>query len=115
MDSSRKKALADAYKQREILGGVYAIGCSSGGKRLLDMTTDLAGAKNRFQFSASTGLCPHHSLKEDWERFGAKAFSFEVVETLPKKEEESAGEYRESLSALLEMVRQGISAEELYG
>ena len=114
MNMSRKKELADQYKQREIEGGVYAIRCEPSGKRMLDMTTDLAGARNRLQFSISTGLCPHHLLKEDWQAHGAEAFLFEVVEPLLKKEEESPKEYRESLSALLEMVRQGVAEEEQY-
>ena len=115
MNPSRKKELVENYKQREIQGGVYAIRCGQNGKRMLDMTTDLAGAKNRLQFSINTKLCPHHLLKEDWQAYGADAFSFETVEALPKKEEESPKEYRESLSALLEMVRQGIPPEEMYG
>ena len=106
MDASRKKELVNTYKQRDIAGGVYAIVCSPTGNRLLDAAVDLAGAENRFQFSVNTNLCPHHSLQKDWREYGSGSFSFEVVETLPKKEEETMQEYRESLKALLKMVLQ---------
>ena len=114
MDSSRKKEMLHAYKQRKIEGGVYALRCTATRRCMIDMTTDLAGAKNRFAFSANSNLCPHHLLQADWRTHGADGFRFEVLETLPKKEEESLWDYKESLALLCTMLRDKTPADELY-
>ena len=114
MDSSRKKELTAAYRQREVVGGVYAIRCQATNRKMLEPTVDLAGAKNRFAFSAQTGLCPHHLLKADWQEHGAASFYFDELETLAKKEEETMADYKAAVEVLCDMLRKEIPAEELY-
>lgn len=114
MNISRKKELVDAYKQREIIGGIYAIVCEKTGKRMIDCTADLAGAKNRFAFSASTQTCIFHSLQADWNQHGASAFSFQVLETLPKQEDETLADYKKGLALLRDCIREETPVDRLY-
>lgn len=42
-------------------------------------------------------------MQEDWKKFGADAFSFEVVEELEKEDAQSMDEFKEDLEVLLEI------------
>ena len=106
MNPSRKKELINRYKQRDAAGGIYAIGCKATQNRIIEMTTDLAGAENRFQFSLRTKTCPHYLMQSDWAVHGADSFYFEMVESLPQKPEEDAADYKASLEVLRDMLRE---------
>ena len=114
MNPSRKKEIISEYKQRKIEGGVYALCCATTRRRMIDFTTDLTSAKNRFAFSIGSSLCPHHLLQADWRAHGAGSFIFEVLETLPKKDDEDLAEYKESLAVLRDILREKTPANELY-
>ncbi len=114
MDKQNRKQLVDAYKERKKVGGVCAIVCSANGRKLLQAAPDLPGAKNKYAFFTATGACPEIALTKDWAQFGRDAFSFDVLEELEQKPEQSTKEFREDLNALMEMWREKIGAEELY-
>lgn len=114
MNPANRKEMVEAYKQREVVGGVYAICCQPTGKRMIETTTDLKGIRNRFDFSVNMNTCIHHVLQGDWKAYGASAFSFEVLETVPKKEEESMEDYQKGLKLLRDMLREETPADGLY-
>ncbi len=115
MNPSKKKDLISAYKEREIVGGVYAICCGATNRRLIDSTTDLKGAKNRFDFSVQTGSCLHHLMQADWKAHGNTSFTFEALETVPKKEDELLADYKQGLELLRDCHKADHPPEELYG
>lgn len=110
-----RKSLTAAYKEKRALGGVAAVVCTLTGKRLLLSGADLRGMQNRFDFSKATGSCVSPRLQSDWNRFGADAFSFEVLETLEQQPTQDAAAFRADLKALEELWRERCKPEELYG
>ena len=114
MQPTRKKELRDAYKQREIVGGIYCILCAATGKRWIEMTTDMAGAKNRFLFSVQMNSCIHPALSKDWTAYGAAAFSFEALETVAKREDEALSDYKDGLLYLRDCHRTECPPGDLY-
>ncbi len=113
-DKQRRKALADAYKERPAAGGVVAILCTATGRRVIQAAPDLQGMKNRFRFSVQTGSCVLPKLQSDWSRLGAEAFTLEVLEELPQRPDQDARSYRRDLQALEELWREKTPPEQLY-
>jgi len=114
MDKQEKRRAAVQYKERLQQGGVYAIRCTENGKKLMLGTEDMQGSRNRFEFSQSTGGCVHPKLRTDWDRYGGKAFEFEVVEILAQKEAQSMGDFQKEIEALLELLLAQAETETLY-
>ncbi len=100
MQGDAKKALKAQYKNRTVIGGVFRIRCDAAGQAWLRATTDLQGSKNRFAFSISTDLCAESCMADAWKRHGAAAFSFEVLETLEKKETQTDREFSDDIAIL---------------
>lgn len=88
-----KKDLKDEYKARALFGGVGAVKNQVNGMVLLESAVDILTKKNRFEFAKSSGLCIYPVLKADWDLYGAKAFTYEILESIRKPEEQSVGEF----------------------
>ena len=109
MDKQRKKQLLKSYKAQPSVGGVYAITNVVTGKRILSITTDLTGSRNRFEFAQQMNGCVHPQLQDDWMRLGGNNFRFDVLETLAQKEGQSDSDFRDELKALFDIVSAGAS------
>jgi hypothetical protein len=103
MGDKTKKELADSYKARKIVGGVYVIRNTVGDKSLVECAVDLQGSKNRFEFSKSTGSCVEPRIQNDWNKLGAKGFSFEVLEEIAKDENRTNEEFKADILLLKEI------------
>ncbi len=114
MNPSRKKELLSEYKQKEKNGGIYAIRCSANDKRWIDCTQDLPGMKNRFDFCVLTNTALHHALQKDWKTYGAGAFTFDTLETVPPKEGELEADYKHGLELLRDCLRDECPPELRY-
>ena len=114
MDKQKQKEMTAAYREKQALGGVLAIVCAETGKRLLMSGSDLRGLQNRFQFSCATGSCVSPRIQADWDRYGAGAFSLEVLETLEQKSDQDAAAFREDIKAIEALWREKYASEALY-
>lgn len=114
MEQARRKEMIAAYKQRKVEGGVYEVRCTENGKCMVRSDSDWKGAKNRFEFSQSTGSCFMGVMQEDWKRYGSVAFTFRVLETLEKGEDQTDRAFTEDLAALADLLRERYSPEILY-
>ncbi|HWP51232.1 MAG TPA: GIY-YIG nuclease family protein [Clostridia bacterium] len=103
MDASSKKALKAQYKNRIVVGGVFTVRCAAGDAAWLRSTTDMQGSENRFTFSVSTNSCPEVCMTKAWKQHGASAFSFEIIEAIEKKEEQTDREFSDDVAVLLQM------------
>ena len=105
MEKEKRRKIAAQYKEDNAKrdGGIAAIVNTATGERHLIVTRDMAGAKNRFSFFKSTNSCSYSQIAEDWKKYGAAAFEFEVIETLAKKEADSMAKFDEELDALLKL------------
>jgi hypothetical protein len=89
--SSRRAELKRNYKEKPPPMGVYAVRNRANGKVLVGASLNVNGALNRVRFELSTGMHRNFpALQEDWGRYGADAFTFEVLDVLPPSEEPGA-------------------------
>jgi len=114
MDQQTKKDIQAAYRERKVVGGIYAIKNAVNGKIFLAGTTDMNGMKNRFAFSRQTGGCFNLKLKKDWDEFGKEAFTFEVLEELDQNELQTAKEFKADIKTLEEMWLEKFDSAILY-
>jgi hypothetical protein len=70
------------YQQREKPAGVFQIKNTLNGKVLLGSSLNLEGPLNQHRFMLSIGGHPNQALQHDWNRDGAEAFVFEVLEVV---------------------------------
>ncbi len=114
MDKQDRKKIIDSYKARRAIGGVFCVINAVSGKRFVQATTDIKGSRNRFEFSQATGGCAFKPLQEDFKKYGANVFTFEILEELEQKEGQSDADFRRETEALYALLTEGISPEELY-
>jgi hypothetical protein len=98
MKSETRKELLSAYRERKVIGGVFAIRNTNHGKRLIDSTSDMQGSRNRFDFMKRTGSCYHLKLRGEWS--DNPPFVFEILEELEKGETQTDAEFAEDLKIL---------------
>ena len=103
MDATKRKELKNAYKSKPVIGGVCCTRCSGNGRIWLQATRDVESLRNRFAFAKTTRCCPDPSMRADWEKYGIDAFSFEVLEELKKREEQTPREFADDLNLLYEI------------
>ena len=113
-DTPGNKELQNKYKEREIVGGVYAIKNTVSNKVFLEAATDMRGIKNRFDFAQKTGSCIHVKLQSDWDKHGGDQFVFEVLEELQKGDTQTAEGFKADLALLKEMWFESMSDMEFY-
>lgn len=110
----KRKQLREQYKQREVTGGVCRILNVQNGRYLLMGSDDLRGSRNAFDFSISTGGCVNMLLQRDWKEYGAGAFSFEVLEELVKKPEQTREQFMADVEALRELWAERFDLQKSY-
>ena len=103
-EKPNRKEIINAYKKLPTKGGVFKIVNKVNGRYYLGCTPNLTGMLNRFTFAQSTGSCSWGPIEDDWKSYGGAAFSFEVLEEIEKKEDQTAAEFKEDLQALCEML-----------
>lgn len=113
MDKSKRKELAESYKESEVRGGVYLIRNAANNRALLESSTNLDGSINRFEFSKKTGSCVSLKLQREWTEYGAENFSLEILEELKKGENQTDAEFKEDIDALKEIWRENLSGENI--
>jgi len=77
-----KKAAIAAYKERKVVGGIYAVRCLASGRRWIGRAANLATVQNRLWFALRLGTSPHRTLQVAWNASGVESFAFEEVERL---------------------------------
>ncbi len=85
MRTEDRKAAVSAYKERKVEGGIYAVRCAASGEVWVGGSPDLSKIQNRLWFTLRQGTNTHRSLQDAWNRHGAEAFRFEVVERLDEE------------------------------
>jgi hypothetical protein len=103
MDTSKRKNLKNAYKDKTVIGGVYCIRCDGNNHVWIKSTTNMEGQRNRFEFARSTNSCPEPGLRTEWLQYGASSFTFSVLEQLVKKDTQTDREFADEIDILLEM------------
>jgi hypothetical protein len=97
----RKKELIREYKETPRPMGVFQIKNNMNGKLLLLKALDIPGIITRHQLELKRNMHRNPELQADWNRFGADAFSFEVLAAL-KPAEYLPEEWPATVNKLLE-------------
>ena len=82
-----REALKQEYKDRPPQVGVLRITNGANGKVLLAGSMNLDGKLNRHRFLLDAGMHANAALQEDWKKFGADSFTFEVLERVQIKDD----------------------------
>ena len=114
MKTEDKKKILSAYKERKITGGICAIKNTVTKKLLLEITTDIQGLKNRFEFSQKTGVPFSLLLQKDYTVYGVQSFSLEELELITKEDTKTMEEFKEELNILKEIWQEKFKTEDLY-
>ena len=85
-------------------GGVYALCCRKSGTRLLCATVDMQRSRQWFLKCQEEARCPKCELEREWAAYGPAAFAFEIVERVPKKQEQEEEAYRQVIETLKEFL-----------
>jgi hypothetical protein len=99
----RRKTLINEYKQGKTIGGIYRVTNTRNGMYLLDYAINLQAKQNAFNFMSSSGSCFECRIKDDWTAFGGDAFTFEMLEALEKKTEQTQDEFIDDLKMLMQI------------
>ena len=95
-----KRELTRQYKEAGPPMGVYVIRNLVNHRVLVGASLNVEGALNRHRFELRMKAHRNKRLLEDWLRWGADNFCFEVIDTL-KKRDDPAFDYTGELAALL--------------
>jgi len=98
----RQKELKAAYKQTDTPLGVYQIRNLVNGKVFLGASFNLPAILNRHRFQLDFGKHPNMALQEDWGKWGADQFAFEVLDNLVPMEVANC-DYQADLTVLEEL------------
>jgi hypothetical protein len=114
MQKEDKKKLLAEYKNREMIGGVVAVKNNANGKVWIEGVVDIEGRRNRFNFVKSTGSAVPLNIRQDWQKYGADAFSFETLEELKKKDAQTKEEFAKDIEVLKDIWLEKFKPEEMY-
>ncbi len=78
----QKAELKRAYKENPPPPGIYKITNKANGKVLVGIGMDVQGKMNGQRAQLRMGAHRNVELQEDWKRFGADQFIFEVIDYL---------------------------------
>jgi hypothetical protein len=67
--------------------GVFQVKNLANGKVLLGSSLNLEGPLNKHRFMLQINSHPNKELQKDWNEFGPDQFTFEILETVPVKED----------------------------
>jgi hypothetical protein len=82
-----RKTLTRQYKEGSRPIGVFRVRNVVDDRSLVGASVDLPSMLNRQRFQLASGGHPNRQLQEDWNRLGAGAFEFVILDTLERREE----------------------------
>jgi hypothetical protein len=82
-----RKALIRDYKQRRPPAGVYRVRNTVTGRSLVAASRNLPAILNRHQAQLRMSAHPSKRLQADWAEHGPESFVFEVLDTLPPRDD----------------------------
>lgn len=81
--AERREAARD-FKERKPSPGIYALNCTTTGRRWVDSSPNLDAAQNGQFFQLRQRLHRNKELQAEWNTHGEASFTFEVLEALPE-------------------------------
>lgn len=82
MEKQRRREAVQAYKEKKVLQGIFAVRCAATGETWLGMSRNLDAQQNSIWFSLRMGSHRNKPLQAAWTGNGEAAFSLEVIEVV---------------------------------
>lgn len=82
-----KQTIKREYKERKKPAGIFQVRNRANGKVLLGSSLNLEGPLNAHKFMLTIGRHRNETLQEEWNRFGADQFVFEILEVVQPKDD----------------------------
>jgi hypothetical protein len=82
-----RKEINREYKERVKPSGVFQIKNIASGKVLLGRSLNLEGPLNKHRFMLRIHSHPNQELQNDWNELGPDQSTFEILETVPIKDD----------------------------
>jgi hypothetical protein len=86
-DMKTRKEIHREYKERVKPSGVFQIKNKMNGKVLLGSSLNLEGLLNKHRFMLRINGHPNKELQKDWNELGPDQFTFEILETVPIRDD----------------------------
>jgi hypothetical protein len=86
MKAVDKKAAKAAYKEQDVVAGIYAVRCLASGQVWVGHVPNLGKIENRLWFMLRQGDHPSRALQEAWRTHGSDSFAFEELERLAEED-----------------------------
>lgn len=100
-----RKEMRRHYEQMQTVKGCFLLTCSRTNERYIGITHDMEKVKDRIFFRLSVGaLATIPTLQTTFTRYGEESLYFEVVQVLPKTEDETSID--EDLAILLQLQKE---------
>ncbi len=100
MDKTRKKELAEMYRQMKKPMGIFIIKCKKNNKCHIQTTQDLKGVMNGAVARLEGGFHPVRELQKEWNEYGSDSFTMEILQQLEYDKDETKTDYTEELEVL---------------
>ena len=91
MTASRRKDLVREYKERKTRSGIFSIRCVTEDAAWIGASRDLDSQQNGIWFQLRMGNHMNKALQQAWNRHGADAFRFEILEEVEDDNPEMIG------------------------
>lgn len=82
-----RRALKREYKQSQPTMGIYRILNTVDDRALVGSSVNVPAMLNRLRAQLGMGVHTNRQLQADWNRHGAEAFRFEVMDTLAPRDD----------------------------
>ncbi len=105
---SQKRELTRQYKDTMPAIGIYVIRNLANKRVFVGGSMNVQGSINRERFELDLKSHRNPKLLQDWLQYGPENFTFEVIDTV-KKREDPAFDYKGELAALLDMWREELN------
>lgn len=86
MDKQRRREIANAYKEKKVVQGVYAVRCAPTGETWLGLSRNLGAQQNSIWFSLRMGSNSNKPMQAAWKEHGEAGFELSTVEVVDTEE-----------------------------
>ena len=114
MEKQDRRTMQQEYRERTVVGGVYAIKNKVNGKVLIESAQNLQAAVNKYEFSMKMDSCVNMKIQRDFAECGKEAFELEVLESIEKKDTQTDKEFASDVKLLEELWKERFDSATQY-
>ena len=82
MEKQRRREIANAYKEKKVVQGVFAVRCTPTGETWLGLSRNLPAQQNSIWFSLRMGSNSNKPMQAAWKAHGEAGFELTTVEVV---------------------------------